>query len=147
MRNRVSEAISVAGARRNGNRNQSTLVDLQTAFDRAIPVNDGSIYEPVAPATAEPAIDLIEEVTARELPFTAPEATTHVRVTYTEGPDRYVSFSPRTYTEQDDYREFLCVELGRVFVDGVETPVWQDHEQLAEAIEEWTLGSGKGVTK
>jgi hypothetical protein len=106
----------------------------QEALQAGIHVSDGSIYVP------EPAIDLIEEVTARELPFPAPDATTHVRVTYSGGPDRFVSFSPRTFTEQDDYRQYLVAELGRVYRDGVEVPVWQDDEPLAEALEEWTLG-------
>jgi hypothetical protein len=141
----VSEAISVDGVRRNGNCNQTLNrpVSLDTAFDRALRsglhVSDGSLYE-AEPATAEPTIELIEEVGPKDLPFDAPEGSTHVRVTYTEGSDRYVSFSPRTYTECDDYREFLVAELGRAFVDGVEVPVWQDDEPLAEALEEWVLG-------
>src|SRR5689334_10303835 len=118
---RSTASISVAGARRNGNRNQTLnrLVSLGTAFDRAIRVSDGSLYVPESPA---PTVDLIEEVSRKENPFHVPEATTHVRVTYTSGPDRYVSFSPRTFTEQDDYREYLVAELGRVYVDGKEVP-------------------------
>jgi hypothetical protein len=145
---RSTASFSVDGARRNGNRNQSALVSVEAAFDRALHagglhVSDGSLYQ------AEPSvtIELIEEVTAKDLPFTAPtDCTTHVRVTYSEGSDRYVSFSPRTYEEKDDYHEYLVAELGRVYLGGVEVPVWQDDEPLAEALEEWTLGLGKEVT-
>jgi hypothetical protein len=97
---------------------------------------------PVADVLPGPsaAVDLIEEVTARELPFTAPDATTHARVTYAEGPDRFVSFSPRTFTEQDDCRQFLCVELGRVYLDGAGVEPGSLDDPLAEALEEWALG-------
>jgi hypothetical protein len=95
---------------------------------------------PVADVLPEPsaAIDLIEEVTARELKLGfIPNCTTHVRLRYTEGPDRYVSFSPKMFTERDDYRDYRVVDLGRVYLDGVEREVWQRDPQLAEALEAW----------
>ena|SRR5690349_8350503 len=95
---------------------------------------------PVADVLPEPsaAIDLIEEVMARELKLGfIPDCTTHVRVRYTEGPDRYVSFSPKMFTERDDYRDYRVVDLGRVYLDGEEREVWQRDPQLAEALEAW----------
>jgi hypothetical protein len=91
----------------------------------------------VLPETSA-AIDLIEEVMARELKLGfIPNCTTHVRVRYTEGPDRYVSFSPKMFTERDDYRDYRVVDLGRVYLDGEEREVWQRDPQLAEALEAW----------
>src|SRR5690348_10516653 len=84
----------------------------------------------------EPAVDLIESVYPEKLPFPAPaESTRHVRVIYTEGPDRFVSFTPDLYTEQDDYRTHRCVDLGRVYVDGIEQNIWRANEQLAQKLE------------
>jgi hypothetical protein len=139
MSPRATSLNTVAPDRCNNKSTSTRLVSVETAFDRALRsgglhVSDGSLYE-----ASEPAIDLIEEVTARELPFPAPDATTHVRVTYSGGPDRFVSFSPRTFTEQDDYREFLCVELGRVYLNGVEVEPGNLADDLDEALEEWVL--------
>jgi hypothetical protein len=123
-----------------GSNPKNTLTDWPSALQAGIHVSDGSLYEAAKPATAEPEIELIEEVGPKDLPFDAPEASTHVRVTYTEGPDRHVSFSPRTYTECDDYREFLVAELGRVYRDGIEIEPGNLADDLNEALEEWTLG-------
>src|SRR5689334_22011525 len=95
---------------------------------------------PVAEVLPKPsaAIDLLEELTALALTIGfIPNCTTHVRLRYTEGPDRYVSFSPKTFTERDDYRDYRVVDLGRVYLDGVKVPVWPQDERLAEALEEW----------
>jgi hypothetical protein len=138
MRIQADSLNTASPARRNGKNPSNNLVSLQEAFSRAIRVSDGSIYEPV------PAIELIAEMTARELPFAAPEASTHVRVSYSGGPDRYVSFSPRTFEEKDDYRTFLAVELGRVYVDGIEIEPGNLAIDLDEALEEWVLADRRG---
>ena len=94
--------------------------------------------QPVATLLPEvPAVDLVEAVNAWETPFTAPaEAHRHVRVTLTDGTERYVSFHPHVYTEQDDYRDYLLVELQHVHVDG--KPAQPDAGLEAE-LENWIL--------
>jgi hypothetical protein len=140
---RSNSLNTVAPARRNEIRNQNlnSPVSIDDAFDRALQaglhVSDGSVYEPTA------AIDLIEEVTARELPFVVPSGTTtHYRVTYTDDSTRQVSCVPHLYEESDDFRTFLLVELRHLHVDGQKADL---DPKLIEKLEEWVLSAEKGA--
>jgi hypothetical protein len=152
MRIQADSLNTVAAARRNG-KTQQTLnrpVSVETAFDRAIRVNDGSIYEPVAPSATEPAIDLIEEVGPQGLRnFPVPPCDYHLRVEFSDGTEWFVSFDGQLKEDTDGERCFLEAQLSNFYVDGMPSDPQEVERVLApqgiEAIEEWLLGDGRAV--
>jgi glutamine cyclotransferase len=154
--NQPTASFSVAPLGRNGNRNQNLnpLVSVETAFDRALHtgglhVSDGSIYV-AGPATAEPEIELIEEVGTkglRERNLPVPDCTYHLRVVDSIGTEWFVSFDGRLVEDTDGERSFLEAQLSNFYIDGMPST----HDEIervlgprgVEALEEWLLEDGR----